>query len=81
MHENKSEASLKKENPFDRQESGNHYKKLTIEPVEYIHRNSIPYMEGSVIKYVSRWRNKGGIHDLKKAIHFLELLIWMEENN
>lgn len=57
---------------------GTHYKDLVIQPAEYIHKNSIGFIEGSVIKYVTRWRDKGGLQDLYKAIHFLELLIEME---
>lgn len=60
------------------QEGGDHYKKLAIQPIEYIHANGIPFAEGSVIKYVSRWRDKGGIKDLEKARHFLDLLIELE---
>ena len=66
---------------LQKQEGGNHYKDLAIQPVEYITKNKIPFIEGSVIKYVSRWRNKNGIQDLKKAIHFLELLIELEQEN
>lgn len=58
---------------------GGHYKDLAIQPVEYIHKNGIGFVEGAVIKYVSRWRNKNGVEDLKKARHFLDLLIEMEE--
>ncbi len=61
------------------QEGGSHYKDLKIQPVEYIHANSIPYFEGNVIKYVSRWRAKNGIGDLKKARHYIDLLIELEE--
>ena len=64
---------------LDVQVSGNHYKDLAIQPVEYIHANGIGYFEGNVIKYVSRWRNKNGIADLEKAKHYLELLIELEE--
>jgi hypothetical protein len=60
------------------QEGGQHYKKAVIQPIEYIHANGIPFAEGSVIKYVSRWRDKGGIEDLKKARHFIDLLIELE---
>jgi len=60
------------------QVAGNHYKKMKIQVVEYCHANNIPYMEGSVIKYVSRWRDKGGLDDLKKAKHFIEMLIELE---
>lgn len=57
------------------QVGGNHYKDMAIQPIEYILGNGIGYAEGAVIKYVSRWQNKGGVDDLKKAKHFLELLI------
>ena len=64
--------------PLNVQVGGNHYKDLRIQPVEYIHANRIGYFEGNVIKYVSRWRAKGGIKDLEKAKHYLELLIELE---
>jgi hypothetical protein len=64
--------------PLQTQIGGNHYKDLAIQPAEYNHANNIPYMEGNVIKYVTRWRKKGGIKDLEKAKHYLELLIEME---
>ena len=63
------------------QVGGNHYKDLKIQPVEYIHANSIGYMEGNVIKYVSRWRAKNGLKDLEKAKHYIELLIELESAN
>lgn len=63
---------------LDVQVSGNHYKDLAIQPVEYIHANNIGYFEGNVIKYVSRWRNKNGIKDLEKAKHYIDLLIELE---
>lgn len=63
------------------QVSGSHYKDMKIQPVEFIHANGIPFIEGSVIKYVSRWRNKNGVDDLKKARHFLDLLIELEAKN
>ena len=65
-------------NPLDVQVAGDHYKHMKIQPVEYIHANSIPYLEGNVIKYVSRWRGKGGIADLEKAKHYIDLLIELE---
>lgn len=63
---------------LDVQVAGDHYKKLAIQPVEYIHANKIGYFEGNVIKYVSRWRSKNGIKDLEKAKHYIELLIELE---
>lgn len=65
--------------PMSTQIGGDHYKSKTIQPVQYCMANGIGFMEGSVIKYVTRWRDKGGIQDLKKAKHFLELLIEYEE--
>jgi len=69
------------DSPLKDQVGGNHYSKLAIQPVEYIHKNKIPFIEGSVIKYVTRWRDKGGIKDLQKAKHFIELLIELENGN
>ena len=63
---------------LDVQVAGDHYKKLKIQPVEYIHANGIPFIEGSIIKYATRWRDKGGIKDLEKIKHFAELLIELE---
>lgn len=66
---------------LNKQEGGNHYKDLPIQPVEFIHANAIGYFEGNVIKYVSRWRKKNGIADLEKAKHYIELLIELETRN
>ena len=66
---------------LDVQVAGNHYKKLKIQPVEYIHGNGIPFIEGCIIKYASRWRDKGGIKDLEKIKHFVDLLIELEKRN
>lgn len=60
------------------QVGGNHYSKLQIQPVQYIHANRIPFVEGCIIKYATRWRDKGGIRDLEKIIHFAQLLIELE---
>ena len=58
---------------------GMHYKAKEIQPWDYIAANQIGYFEGNVIKYVSRWREKGGIDDLKKARHYLDKLIELEK--
>jgi len=63
------------------QEGGSHYKDMPIQPVEYIHKNGIGYFEGNVIKYMTRWRKKNGIDDLKKARHYIDLLIELEGGN
>ena len=65
-------------NALEKQVAGNHYKDLPIQPVEYIHANAMGYLEGNVVKYVSRWRKKNGLADLEKAKHYIELLIELE---
>ena len=60
------------------QVGGDHYKKMKIQPVEFIHANGIPFIEGCIIKYATRWRDKGGIKDLQKIAHFANLLIELE---
>jgi len=72
---------MKTESALDVQVAGDHYKKLAIQPVQYIHANGIGYFEGNVIKYVSRWRDKNGLADLEKAKHYIELLIELETAN
>ena len=69
-----------KPNPLNQQIGGSHYKDLKIQPVEYIHANKIPFIEGCIIKYATRWRTKDGLQDLKKIIHFAELLIKLENS-
>jgi hypothetical protein len=64
----------------DRQVGGRHYKLTTIEPWDYIAANNLGYFEGNVIKYVTRWRDRGSVDDLKKAQHYIEKLIEVTEN-
>jgi len=60
------------------QVDGDHYKSMAIQPVEFNHANNMPFIEGSVIKYICRHRNKNGLKDLEKAKHFIDLLIQLE---
>jgi hypothetical protein len=60
------------------QVGGDHYKSKAIQPWDYIAGNNIGYLEGSIIKYISRHRDKGGLEDLQKAQHFLAKLIEIE---
>jgi len=57
------------------QVGGSHYKSKAIQPWDYIASNQLGYLEGNVVKYVSRWKDKGGLEDLKKAQHYLTKLI------
>jgi heme oxygenase len=57
---------------------GNHYSHFAIQPAEFCYYNNIPYLEATAIKYLCRHRNKNKLEDLKKAIHFIEMLIEFE---
>lgn len=63
---------------LDSQVGGNHYK-LPIQPVEFIYKNQLDYLRGNVIKYVTRKKN--GAEDIRKAIHYCELLLELEYAN
>ena len=63
---------------LNKQVSGNHYKDKGIQPIVYIHANNLGFCEGNVIKYVTRHKEKNGAADIKKAIHYLELLLELE---
>lgn len=54
------------------QVGGDHYRKMAIQPIEYILANDLGFVDGAVVKYVSRWKEKGGIEDLEKAMHLLK---------
>ncbi len=62
---------------LQRQVAGSHYKK-GIQPWEYIEANHLDFFQGNVIKYVTRYEEKNGVEDLRKAQHYLEYLIERE---
>jgi len=64
---------------LDTQVGGDHYKKLEIQPMEYSMANKLDPCQHTIIKYVTRFRDKDGVKDLKKARHTLDLLIEFEE--
>ena len=63
---------------LDQQVGGAHYKDLAIQPVEFIYYNKLGFCEGSVIKYICRYKSKNGVEDLRKARHYIDLLIEMQ---
>ena len=63
----------------DVQVAGSHYKDKAIQPWDYIVGNNLGYLEGNIVKYVSRWKDKGGVDDLKKARHYLDKLIEVQD--
>jgi hypothetical protein len=62
-----------------RQIGGEHYKFGGVEPVEFALSNGLGFCEGNIVKYVTRYKMKGGVSDLRKAVHYLEILIENEE--
>ena len=68
---------------YDKQVGGSHYKKFKIQPSEFINKNKILFAEGNAIKYICRHADKGGKEDLKKAKHYIDMIIerdYTEEN-
>lgn len=71
-------------NPLDVQVAGGHYKDKKIQPVEYIHANNLGFLEGCIVKRVTRWRDKPAkerFEDLEKIKHEVDLLIEMEKRH
>ena len=62
-----------------RQEGGSHYKTHRYETWDVILDWGLGYLDGNAVKYLSRWRLKGGVQDLKKARHYIDKLIETEE--
>ena len=69
------------EKPLNTQIGGNHYKNLKIQPIEYIMANNLNYCQGNAIKYLTRYKDKNGLEDLKKAKHYIDILIQLEYPN
>lgn len=62
----------------DKQVAGDHYKQFQYETWDVIDDWKLGYFDGNAVKYLSRWRHKGGVEDLRKAIHYIEKLIELE---
>ena len=74
------ESGQKKDgtNVLDIQVGGKHYKKCNIQPVEYIYANGLDYFQGNIVKYITRFRDKGGKADLEKIKHYCDIIISLE---
>lgn len=59
----------------DKQVGGSHYKDLSIQPVQYIHANGLSFLEGNVVKYITRHKTKNGRADVEKALHYCQLIL------
>ncbi len=65
----------------DVQIAGDHYKQFKgHEPWDVVTAWGLGYLDGTALKYISRWKHKGGVEDIKKAIHFLQKLLEVEED-
>lgn len=60
------------------QVGGDHYKRNLIQPIEFIHANRVPFIEGNCIKYLMRHREKGREEDIRKVIHYCRILLMLE---
>lgn len=59
-------------------QGGKHYQGFAIQPAQFIIKNKLPFAEGNVIKYTLRHREKNGAEDIKKAIHYLKIILEVE---
>ena len=62
-------------NAYDKQVGGSHYQNMKIQPAEFINKNEMKFAEGNAIKYICRHINKGGLQDLEKAKHYIDMII------
>lgn len=67
------EAHTATERATERQIGGNHYTHFKIQPIEFITKNKLSFIQGCIIKYICRFENKNGVEDLDKIIHYCEL--------
>ena len=63
-----------------KQIGGRHYQNFVIQPAEFINKNRLQFAEGNAIKYICRHSAKGKEEDIKKAIHYLEMILERDYN-
>lgn len=73
-----AEVASLRASALDTQVGGDHYKKLKIQPMEYSMANGLDACQHTIVKYVTRFRDKGGVADLEKARHCIDMLIEFE---
>jgi hypothetical protein len=79
QHAMQNQPSQQDLHAWDKQVGGDHYKKMAIQPMEYGMKNHLDPLQFTIVKYVSRFRDKGGIKDLEKARHCIDMLIEHEK--
>ena len=67
-------------NSLEEQVGGKHYSSMKIQPAEFINENKLLFAEGNAIKYICRHAKKGGVQDIEKAIHYLEMILERDYN-
>ena len=68
-------AEETREDPFERQVGGDHYKDFKIQPAIFCESNELSFFPSSIVKYACRFKQKGGEEDLKKIIHYAEMAL------
>ena len=63
---------------LDTQVAGDHYSKLRIQPIKFIHENELDFFQGNIIKYATRHKSKNGADDLRKVIHYAQLALELQ---
>ena len=71
--DNSKEVKINQPKAIDKQVGSDHYKVMKMQPIEYIEANELGFCLGNVVKYITRHKQKGGLEDIEKAIHYLEL--------
>ena len=67
-------------NSLEEQVGGKHYRSMKIQPAEFINENKLLFAEGNAIKYICRHPHKGKQEDIKKAIHYLQMILERDYN-
>ena len=78
LKEDREQVEVVEKEALDKQVGGSHYKDCAILPVEYIYSNGLDFLEGNVVKYITRHRTKGdGEEDIRKVIHYAQMILEM----
>ena len=78
LKEDREQVEVVEKEALDKQLGGSHYKDCAIQPVEYIYSNGLDFLEGNVVKYITRHRTKGdGEEDIRKVIHYAQMILEM----
>jgi hypothetical protein len=72
------DAVAKKNQTKRKQVGGDHYSKMNIQPIDFITQNNLSFIQGNIIKYICRYKDKNGLQDLKKAQHYMNMLLEIE---